>query len=179
MDKITLGDINVYVAELPTNLPKREAEKQAKRQVLDAVLGETAELTYDANGKPHLPQGYVSISHSKTHLAMAFAPHEIGVDIETISPRIERLQTRFLTEEEQAMCGNSLAVITRCWCAKEAIYKIVGAPAGAIGERIAFRLSPSGVSHFPNIAECDGRLFKIETLRETEEYVLVVAKERH
>ncbi len=126
MQHYKVEDIDIWVAELPSGMPKREAERVAKEEMLKYVCGEDVVLKYDEKGKPSLPNKHLSISHDTKHLAMAFADHEVGIDIEMIQERIVRLQDKFLDKQTQDHCANNMRELTRYWCAKEAIYKVVG-----------------------------------------------------
>ncbi|PSK95066.1 4'-phosphopantetheinyl transferase family protein [Taibaiella chishuiensis] len=80
-------------------------------------------------GKPFLPGTplHFSISHSYPYVAVAIdTQQEVGIDIQVIQPKILRLQNKFLSPAEQAMCGDEPALITLAWAAKEAVFKRYG-----------------------------------------------------
>ncbi len=157
-------DIDIWVAELPTDMPKREAERVAKEEMILHVCGEDAVLEYDDKGKPSLKGRCISISHDSKHLAMAFASHKVGIDMEMIQERIVRLQEKFLDKQMQAQCANDVRELTRCWCAKEAIYKVMGT-----WDSI---LTKSGTVFEGRVGEYTLRLF---TVWEDEDEMIVVA----
>ncbi len=176
MQHFRLDNTDIYLMPLPADLPKREAEKQAKAEMLRTILGQEAEIVYTPEGKPTVANGYLSISHSKNYLCMAYSlTQEVGIDVEDIQPRISRLAARFLTAEELEVCGEDLSLLTRCWSAKEAIYKIVGTEAGAVGEHIFFDVETlrKPILH----ATCKGRNFILHNIVTDEPYTLVLATE--
>ncbi len=172
MKHIALEDIDVYVAELPDDMPKREAERVAKEQLLSELLGKDCSLIYTSEGRPLLSDRHISISHSKTHLCVALSKtQEIGVDIEEIQPRLLRVKDRFLNPIEREEIGDDLALLAITWSAKEAIYKIAGAKAGAIGEHIT--LKSVNTKHFS--AECCEKQYRLQVVELNEKYEIVLA----
>ncbi len=176
MQHFRLDNTDIYLMPLPADLPKREAEKQAKAEMLRTIFGQETEIVYTPEGKPTVANGYLSISHSKNYLSVAYSQtQEVGIDVEEIQPRISRLATRFLTAEELKACGENLGLLTRCWSGKEAIYKIVGAEAGAIGEHIFFEVE---TLRKPTLqATCRGRNFTLQHIAPSETFTLILATE--
>lgn len=93
-------------------------------------------LTRRADGCPQLIPGdlYVSITHSRHRLAMAVAPHPLGIDLEEPRPQLARVAPRFLTGAERAFFP-TLDDLCRAWQAKEAVFKAhsCGQPATPAG----------------------------------------------
>jgi len=90
-------------------------------------------LTYDLNGKPHLNTGshQVSISHAGEFAAVVCSENRaVGVDIEKIKDRIERVKDRFLQEKElkSVAVENRIEQLYIFWGGKEALYKLHGKP---------------------------------------------------
>jgi len=80
-------------------------------------------------GKPFHPHHSVrfSISHSYPYVAVAIHPsEEVGLDLQVITSKIERLQHKFLSAEEQYFTEGNPARITLAWTAKEAAFKWFG-----------------------------------------------------
>ena len=78
--------------------PKRFCERAASRLSLNRIK-ETLndDITYTAEGKPHLlrKSGHISISHTKEWVAVAYHPFlPIGIDIERIGEKIEKVAPR-------------------------------------------------------------------------------------
>lgn len=86
-------------------------------------------IRISATGKPYLEQEqvYFSISHSYPFAAASVNRKEAtGLDVQTLQPKIIRLQHKFLSDEEQALCKNDIELITLAWAAKEAVFKQYG-----------------------------------------------------
>jgi phosphopantetheinyl transferase len=81
--------------------------------------------------KPFLPeeQYHFSISHCGDYAAaIVSSNYRVGVDIEIITPRIERIKQKFLHADElvfvnQASPASQVALLTLLWSAKEAMFK--------------------------------------------------------
>ncbi|MBA3675149.1 MAG: 4'-phosphopantetheinyl transferase superfamily protein [Chitinophagaceae bacterium] len=87
--------------------------------------------------KPFLPdeEYHFSISHCGDYAAVIVSKdHRVGIDIEIVTPKIERVKDKFLNEEELswiAGCqlpddGQSVNQLTLLWSCKEAIFKWYG-----------------------------------------------------
>ena len=88
-------------------------------------------ILYDESGKPHLKNSNykISVSHSFEFVAAIVSwKVPVGIDIEKISPRIERIKSKFLSPDELKDINESfrLEKLYVYWCAKEALYKLYG-----------------------------------------------------
>ena len=85
-------------------------------------------IYYSDSRKPFLKKElntYISISHSKHYCAFGASSRELGIDIEEISPRIERIASRFVSEEEkQFISEQKILDLTKIWTMKEAMFKL-------------------------------------------------------
>lgn len=85
-------------------------------------------IYYSNSRKPFLKKElntYISISHSKHYCAFGASSRELGIDIEEISPRIERIASRFVSEEEkQFISEQKILDLTKIWTMKEAMFKL-------------------------------------------------------
>lgn len=80
-------------------------------------------------GKPFLPGNelFFSVSHSFPYIGVAIDhKKDIGIDVQVFQDKILRLQHKFLSAEEQAICDNTREKITLAWTAKEAAFKRYG-----------------------------------------------------
>ncbi len=110
----------------------RRLEWLSVRQLIHHMSGrkDRAALTKDAFGKPFLENSdfFISVSHSRDAAAAIAASGLVGIDIQQIVSKIDRLAPKFMRPEELA----SLRPDTRIehlhvyWCAKEALYKAYG-----------------------------------------------------
>ena len=110
------------------------AQKQlgflSSRYLIQHVEGKDAlqKLNKTPNGQPFFSDNKksVSISHSSTHAAVLVAENNrCGIDIEAINPRVNKIATRFLSEEERnfAIAGSKTEIFTLFWSAKETVFK--------------------------------------------------------
>lgn len=80
--------------------------------------------------KPFLPdeEYHFSISHCGDYAAVIVSKnHRVGIDIEIITPKIERVKDKFLNEEElKWSASQSINQLTLLWSCKEAIFKWYG-----------------------------------------------------
>lgn len=104
---------------------RRKKDLVIARYLIQQSLSE-AKVAYHANGKPYLMQqeAEISISHSKDIVAVILHPNRIvGIDIEYITPRVERVKQRFLSAKE-LLAANSTELLTLYWSAKETLFKL-------------------------------------------------------
>ncbi len=88
-------------------------------------------VEYDQSGKPFLAGSdyHISVTHSEDLAAVIISRYaRVGIDIEKIKPRIEKVRDKFLSPEESAFVGKEreMEQLTLTWCAKEALYKLYG-----------------------------------------------------
>jgi 4'-phosphopantetheinyl transferase len=112
----------------------RKKQWLSYRLILQELLKtNTIKIIYDKYGKPGIPafKGHFSISHSGD-FAAAIVSHElpVGIDIERIRERIERVAERFMSGEELYHAGNKdrMEKLHIYWGAKESLYKLYGKP---------------------------------------------------
>lgn len=89
------------------------------------------EIAYDENSKPNLVKSnyHVSISHSKNKAAVLLSNSKfIGIDIEHIHPKIEKVIHKFVSPDEIGNLSEAdkIPYYHVCWSAKEALYKLNG-----------------------------------------------------
>jgi 4'-phosphopantetheinyl transferase len=111
--------------------PKRQQEWIAIRLLLKQMLGqdEKIKIFYDEHGKPHLNgiKKNISISHTKRFAGVIMNDKKfVGIDLEIISPRIEKISHRFLNDAEKSRLKNQnrLEQLYILWGAKECAFKI-------------------------------------------------------
>jgi len=112
---------------------KRNLHWLATRVLLRKMLNtdEYIDCQADENGKPILINHphHISLSHSYDHAAvMVSKTKKVGIDIEIIKTKIDRVKHKFLAANELAFINSENAVehLYACWCAKEALYKLNG-----------------------------------------------------
>jgi len=110
---------------------KRRLEHLAGRFLLKYLKEDFPLLNIkpDVHDKPRIDnnQFYFSISHSYPYVAAVVSPYvECGIDIQVWHRKMDALQHKFLSEQEQLFFQNDPKLITLAWCAKEAAYKWQG-----------------------------------------------------
>lgn len=141
---------------------RRRLEWLAARQLVHQMSGRDQRGAFlkDEYGKPHLEGSayHISISHSHELAAAIAAPMPVGVDIQYLVPRIERLAHKYMRPEELA----SLVPETRIehlhayWGAKEALYKAYGRR--ALDFRTHIQITP--FRYDPQGGDCTGRIVR-------------------
>lgn len=92
---------------------------------------EYSHIVYDDNGKPYMADNphYLSVAHSGKFSAVILSKrNQVGIDIERIHPKIERIVSKFLSASElnQITGDNRIEQLYVYWGAKEALYKLYG-----------------------------------------------------
>jgi 4'-phosphopantetheinyl transferase len=97
---------------------------------LTELLGLVYSGTYkDAHGKLFLinHDAEISITHSLDYVAgIIHETKEVGIDMEAISPKLQRTARKYLEDAEYDHAQGDLKILAMYWCAKEAIYKLHG-----------------------------------------------------
>jgi len=112
----------------------RKRQWLAYRAMLKHLLfPNSSEISYDINGKPFLTSGshQISVTHAGEFAAAICAENIlVGIDIEKLKDRVERVKERFMVnaELESLDTENRLDHLYIYWCGKEALYKLYGKP---------------------------------------------------
>ena len=120
-----------YVEQLANG--KRHLHWLSTRVLLRTMLdtSEYIDCQIDSHGKPYLVNlpYHISLSHSFDYAAVMISKSRpVGIDIEQIKQKVERIAPKFLSAEERATIStqNKIEHLYVCWCAKEAVYKCYG-----------------------------------------------------
>lgn len=94
-------------------------------------LEQILDIDYDIYGRPRILNHHsrISVSHSQDYAAAIVSEnHPVGIDIEHVHPRIERVVHKFLNQAELDDLKNdhNIEHMNICWSAKEALYKLYG-----------------------------------------------------
>lgn len=106
----------------------RVLEVLAARMLLKELSGEEKQVHYKLSGKPYLVDEsyHISISHSKKYVGIALNREKpIGLDIEQISDKIKRVESRVIGEDEYIDRSKELVHLLLHWSAKEAMFKFL------------------------------------------------------
>ncbi|HEX8023078.1 4'-phosphopantetheinyl transferase family protein [Mucilaginibacter sp.] len=112
---------------------KRHLHWLGTRVLLRKMLrtDEYIDCKVDEHGKPYLVNlpYHISLSHSFDYAAVMISKtHKVGIDIEQIKQKVERIANKFMRDEELAFISGPQKIeqLYVCWCAKEAVYKCNG-----------------------------------------------------
>ena len=100
----------------------RILEFLAIRALLHQMCGGRLEIKYQIDGSPYIDGLHCSISHTKGY-AVLILSHSmtVGVDIEYITERVNRIADRFVRSDEVAETTLSKLIH---WTVKEALFKV-------------------------------------------------------
>ncbi|MDN3581083.1 4'-phosphopantetheinyl transferase family protein [Mucilaginibacter flavus] len=120
-----------YVEKLSNG--KRHLHWLGTRVLLRKMLrtDEYIDCKVDAHGKPYLVNlpYHISLSHSFDYAAVMISKtNKVGIDIEQIKEKVERIAHKFMQPQELAFISDEKKIeqLYVCWCAKEAVYKCNG-----------------------------------------------------
>ena len=110
----------------------RRSEWLASRYLINRMTGYASRKPFrkDSFGKPFLDASEleISISHNRDILAASTALFKCGIDIQIITPKIERIAEKFLSDKElvELQEEDRLKHLHIYWGAKESMYKAYG-----------------------------------------------------
>ncbi len=108
---------------------KRKVEWLVTRLLIKQLIDSDFTVSYSDSGKPiieHYKYKHLSISHSR-HFVAVFL-HEnlnVGLDIEETNRNYNAVEERYLSKAEMVFVNKNATLQCLCWCAKEAIFKLV------------------------------------------------------
>ncbi len=107
----------------------RQLEWLSVRALLNLLTGKNSKIIYNKEHKPFIMDGShnLSISHSHKLTSILLSKNKkVGIDLEFMSHRINKIAHKFINEDETITSDKSLEQLHMYihWCAKEALYKI-------------------------------------------------------
>lgn len=144
----------------------RRLEWWASRYLLHVLSERTARgaCIKDEFGKPHLEDSNyeISLSHSNRKAAVIAAPRLVGIDIQKLVPKIERIACKFMSDQDMATLSEQHRIehLHVYWGAKEALYKAYGKKALEFKQHI--RISP--FTYIPQGGDFLGKVQKADTI---------------
>jgi 4'-phosphopantetheinyl transferase len=107
----------------------------------------------DEHGKPYLVDipYHISLSHSFDYAAVMISKtRPVGIDIEQIKEKVERIAHKFMRPQEMAFIKDQHKIqqLYVCWCAKEAVYKCYGQKEVSFADNISlepFNFADKGI----------------------------------
>jgi 4'-phosphopantetheinyl transferase len=161
---------------------RKRLEWFAGRFLLHDLLGadERVHCKKDIFGKPFLNEDHrhISLSHSRDFAAVIISEQPVGIDIQYLTEKIERIAPKFMTESELASVSQNhrLEHLHVYWGAKESLYKAYGKRALDFRDHIFlddFDFSPDGGQTTARVQKEDFIQHFTVTYRLLERYVLV------
>lgn len=125
LDQLQLKEADLN-SILQLKLPSKRLEKLACRVALSQCINNSkVNISYNSFGAPQIEKGFISFSHAKEIVAVAYSPdHPVGIDIEKVDSKILNLKHKFVSSEEiNYFDMENSEQITQIWCAKEALFK--------------------------------------------------------
>jgi 4'-phosphopantetheinyl transferase len=124
------------------------------------ITNEYIDCKVDEHGKPYLVTlpYHISLSHSFDYAAVMISKkHPVGIDIEQIKDKVERIAHKFMLPQEMGFIKeeHKIQQLYACWCAKEAVYKCNGEKEVSFADDIL--LKPF---HFENTGVINAHLHK-------------------
>jgi phosphopantetheinyl transferase len=85
-------------------------------------------LIKNPSGKPILLESecHISLSHCEGYVAAIHAEVPVGIDVERVSHRVQKIKNYFMRDEELDLLGKKNEPLILAWSAKESIYKWLG-----------------------------------------------------
>jgi phosphopantetheinyl transferase len=150
----------------------------AYRQLIKTLIGRDYILKYSEFGKPFIVDfsGYISVSHSGKYAAVIIGENPVGVDVEKISPRILKVQERFMSRQEIDSISESESPdkFYVYWSSKEALHKLYGDQNFEFNKELIinnFKFSDKGLitAHIENESINENRVINYERI---DDYML-------
>lgn len=180
----------VKEAESRFTASHRRMEWLSVRVLLVACAGMGADISYLPSGKPRLSgfsscpflsdAAFISISHTRGYVALAFSSEEVGIDIEQYGPRVHKVASRFMRADEVAGTwqGDDTWALLLHWSAKEAMFKCLDEQ--EVDFRECLRIFPFQVEREGTFRACEYKTKMQHTFRIDyqlhPDFVLTVAR---
>jgi len=102
----------------------RRKERLCEHLLIHALAGRDLQLRHGEAGEPHVDGHGISISHTRGRVVVLMSDDgsRVGVDIEYVSNRVERIASHFLRDDERGLTSSITAMLI-AWCAKETLFK--------------------------------------------------------
>ena len=101
----------------------------ASRFAVQQVSQQTPlDVKKDRSGRPFLgvERKPLSLSHCEGFVAAIHSDVSVGIDVERISSRVQKIKNYFMRDEELDLLGEENEALILAWSAKESIYKWFG-----------------------------------------------------
>ena len=178
--------IDVYVAKIPSQATPKPVYPNTRTQEIQACKNERVQrekycvwqllayalhrsfginigklsFTKDENGKWTTPDYFFSLSHCDEVIAVALSRKPVGLDVEKISDRMEKIKDKILTQREFALYEekeDKALYLAEKWTQKESIFKMQGGK-GFVPNTIE---TEDFKTHTARLKDWDGYLFSV------------------
>lgn len=121
--KTVIGEIRVSYLVKAKEVKKRDFEKDETRRLMQQFGMNWDSLSYGPKGNPQLSDEskFISISHSEGWFSVYIGSKAVGIDIQTVHPRIVKAKSYFCNELDSHW--NEVLDLHLIWGAKEALFK--------------------------------------------------------
>ena len=152
--------------------PARRREAWAWRYIVRREVGRDADIRYNEVGAPYIANYpvYISVSHSKGRVAVAFSNRKCAVDIEQLRRHFGTVKDYYLNNTELQIAEIYPNYLAEAWSAKETVFKYMGRPELDFAEDIDLSIPRDGY-FVVNVAGADDLVVAFE-MHKDEGYVL-------
>lgn len=106
---------------------KKKIEFALSRLMFRDLLGNKySEIQYEPSGKPTMADFSISLSHSRSYVAVIYSKYNVAIDIEEYRQQILKITPKFVRDDEKSIF-TSLEDLTVLWSAKETMFKLTNA----------------------------------------------------
>ena len=137
----------------------------------------TTILRYNTNHRKPTMAGFsISLSHSRSYVAVIYSKYNVAIDIEEYRQQILKITSKFVRDDEKSVFTN-LEDLTVLWSAKETMFKLTNASQNLLDFCIT-RISDKALEGHVII---DGKMANITNLSyfRNDNYSLVWACEKN
>lgn len=128
LQKLSLSDSERIEIEAATG--RKKLEKLAGKLLVRQLTGWAFTIEKNENGKPFFKDSnlHLSLSHSGDYVACIVSEHVVGIDIQYLTSKVERVAWRVMNENKFKSLdpNNRLEHLHVYWGAKEDLYKAYG-----------------------------------------------------
>ena len=176
--------------EIEASMGRKKLEKLAGKMLLRQLTGWAYTIVKNENGKPFFKDSdlQLSLSHSGDYVVGIVSEHVVGIDIQYLTSKVERVAARVMNENKFKTLdpNNRLEHLHVYWGAKEALFKTYGHKAMDFRKHLVikpFTELPKDPSHTTKITEGsiekDNRLHWFDIYyQKIKNYILVYAIEK-
>ena len=139
---------------------KKKIEFALARLMFRELLGTNySKIVYEPSGKPTMHGFSISVSHSRSFVAVMYSKHNVAIDIEEYRQQILNVTAKFVRDDEKTTF-TSLEELTVLWSAKETMFKLTNAS----HDLLDFRITQISDKELEGCVIIDGKTSNITNL---------------